>query len=107
MISNNDDFKQEVINMDVFKGLKRQEYKTIACETKDFNKWLKENNIDCEVVEKKNCWISVINNVDPAKSFQKILEERLGIEIHSLSYLHGYLGTCTDMIEIWYRQKMK
>lgn len=93
--------------MDVFKGLKRQEYKTIACETKDFNKWLKENNINCEVVEKKNCWISVINNVDPAKSFQKILEERLGIEIHSLSYLHGYLGTCTDMIEIWYRQKMK
>lgn len=89
--------------MDKFKGLEKQEYKTIVCETRDFNRWLKENNIDCEVVEEKNCWISVINNVDASKSFQKILSEKLGIEIHSLSYLHGQAGTYTDMIEIRYR----
>lgn len=62
-----------------------------------------ENDIDCEVVEEKDCWISVINNIDANKSFQKILGERLGIEIHSLSYLHGQSGTYTDIIEIWYR----
>lgn len=89
--------------MDKFKGLKKQEYKTIVCETRDFNRWLKANDIDCEVVEEKNCWISIINNVDANKSLQKILGERLGIEIHSLSYLHGQSGTYTDMIEIWYR----
>lgn len=89
--------------MDNFKGLKRQEYKAIVCETKDFNKWLKQNNIDCEIIEEKDCWISIINNVDSSKSFQKILEERLDIEIHSLSYLHGQTGVYTDMIEIWYR----
>ena len=89
--------------MNKFKGLKKQEYKTIVCETRDFNRWLKENDIDCEVVEEKNCWISAINNVDASKSLQKILGERLGIEIHSLSYLHGQCGTYTDMIEIWYR----
>lgn len=89
--------------MDKFKGLEKQEYKTIVCETRDFNRWLKENNIDCKVVEEKNCWISVINNVDASKSFQKILGEKFGIEIHSLSYLHGQTGTYTDMIEIWYR----
>ena len=89
--------------MDNFKGLKRQEYKAIVCETKDFNKWLKQNNIDCEIIEEKDCWISIINNVDSSKSFQKILEERLDIEIHSLSYLHGQTGVYTDMIEIWHR----
>ena len=89
--------------MDKFKGLEKQEYTAIVCETRDFNRWLKENDIDCEVLEEKDCWISVINNVNSSKSFQKILEEKLGIEIHSLSYLHGQSGTYTDMIEIWYR----
>lgn len=55
--------------MDKFKGLEKQEYKTIVCEIRDFNRWLKENDIDCEVVEEKDCWISVINNVDASKSF--------------------------------------
>lgn len=89
--------------MDKFKGLKKQEYKTIVCETRDFNRWLKENGIDCEVLEEKNCWISVTINAYGCKSFQKILEEKLGVKIHSLSYLHGQTGTHTDMIEIWYR----
>ena len=89
--------------MDKFKGLEKQEYKTIVCETRDFNRWLKDNNIDCEVLKEKDCWISVKNNIDSSKSFQKILEDKLGIEIHSLSYLHGQTGTYTDMIEIWYR----
>ena len=62
--------------MDKFKGLEKQEYKTIVCETRDFTRWLKENNIDCEVIEEKDCWFSVINNVDASKSLQKILEEK-------------------------------
>lgn len=89
--------------MEKFNGLKKQEYKTIVCKTRDFNRWLKENNISCKVLEEKDCWISVINNIDSNKSFQKILEEKLNIEIHSFSYLHGQPGICTDMIEIWYR----
>ena len=89
--------------MSKFKGLEKQEYKAIVCETRDFNRWLKENDIDCEVLEEKDCWISVKNNIDSSKSFQKILEDKLGIEIHSLSYLYGQTGTYTDMIEIWYR----
>ena len=89
--------------MSKFKGLEKQEYKAIVCETRDFNRWLKENDIDCEVLEEKDCWISVKNNIDSSKSFQKILEDKLGIEIHSLSYLHRQTGTYTDMIEIWYR----
>lgn len=89
--------------MNYFEGLKRQEYKAIVCETKDFNEWLRKNNIECEITEEKDCWISVINNIDPSKSFQKILEERFGIEIHKLSYLHGQTGIYTDMIEIWYK----
>lgn len=94
--------------MDKFEGLEKQEYKAIVCETGDFNRWLKKNNIDCEVLEAKDCWISVLNNVDSSKSFQKVLGEKLGIEIHSLSYLHGQTlrgqtKTYTDTIEIWYR----
>lgn len=89
--------------MNKFKGLEKREYKTIVCETRNFNNWLRENKINCEVLEEKNCWISVINNVDSNKSFQKILEEKLEIKIHSLSYLHDQTGTCTDMIEIWYK----
>lgn len=91
--------------MDKFKGLEKQEYKTIVCKTRDFNRWLKENCIDCEVVEEENCWISVVmNNGDPKKSFQGILEQKFDIEIYNLSYLHGQTGTYTDMVEIWYKE---
>lgn len=90
--------------MDKFKGLKKQEYKTVVCKVVEFNRWLKEKNINCEILEEKDCWISVLNNEDANKSFQNILQEKLGIEVHSLSYLHGQTGTYTDMIELWYRE---
>ena len=66
--------RYEVDIMDKFKGLDKQEYKAIVCETRDFNRWLKENDIDCEVLEEKDCWISVKNNIDSSKSFQINLE---------------------------------
>jgi len=89
--------------MDKFKGLKKQEYKAIVCKVVDFNGWLKEKNINCEVLRERNCWISVLNNEDTNKFFENILQEKLGIEVHRLSYLHGQTGKYTDMIELWYR----
>ncbi len=50
-------------------------------------------------------WISVSNNENANKSFKNILQEKLGIEVHSLSYLHKQTGTYTDMIELWYREE--